>query len=55
MRVLQIHNAYRYAGGEDSVVDSEFHLLREAGVQIRQLHFENEKNRLGKVLFNGDS
>lgn len=55
MRVLQIHNAYRYAGGEDSVVDSEFQLLREAGVQIRQLRFENEKIRLGKVLFNGDS
>ena len=31
MRLLQIHNRYREPGGEDTVVDGERNLLREAG------------------------
>lgn len=31
MRVLQVHNPYRYAGGEDTVVASEARLLRDGG------------------------
>lgn len=34
MRVLQVHNRYRDAGGEDTVVDSQTALLRAAGHDV---------------------
>ena len=37
MRILQIHNAYKFAGGEDSVVDSEFQLLKDDEVSYQDL------------------
>lgn len=55
MRILQIHNAYKFAGGEDSVVDSEFQLLKDSGFKVRQLRFENDKISLNKVFFNRQS
>lgn len=37
MRVLQIHNRYRNAGGEDAVVEAEAEVLADAGHQVEQL------------------
>jgi glycosyltransferase involved in cell wall biosynthesis len=34
MRVLQVHNRYREAGGEDTVVSAEAELLRDAGHEV---------------------
>lgn len=40
-RVLQVHTRYRHAGGEDQVVDGERRLLKEAGVDVGQVFFDN--------------
>lgn len=42
MRVLILHNRYRQAGGEDSVVRSEAAMLREHGVEVIEPEFDNE-------------
>jgi glycosyltransferase involved in cell wall biosynthesis len=34
MRILMVHNAYQQRGGEDSVVDAEFELLRDQGHDV---------------------
>lgn len=44
-RVLQVHTRYRHAGGEDQVVEAEKRLLEEAGVDVRQVLFENAELR----------
>lgn len=41
MRVLQVHNQYRSAGGEDMVVRAEAEMLRTAGNEVRQLLTRN--------------
>ena len=41
MKILQIHNKYRYYGGEDSVVDEEAKLLRSHNHEVNQLIREN--------------
>jgi glycosyltransferase involved in cell wall biosynthesis len=41
MKILQIHNKYRYFGGEDSVVDEEAKLLRSHNHEVNQLIREN--------------
>lgn len=47
MRVLQIHNRYRLPGGEDSVVEDEFNLLRGRGHEVHQLMFSNPDHVVG--------
>ena len=42
MRVIIIHNRYRYQGGEDSVFQAEVRLLSEHGNEVRQLVFDNK-------------
>lgn len=49
-RVLQIHTRYRQAGGEDQVVAAERQLLEEAGIQVRQLLFDNADLHEGQSL-----
>jgi glycosyltransferase involved in cell wall biosynthesis len=44
MKILIIHTAYRYKGGEDSVVESEKRLLQENGHDVYSLIFENRAN-----------
>lgn len=44
-RVLQVHTRYRQAGGEDQVVEAEKHLLEEAGIDVRQVIFDNAELR----------
>jgi glycosyltransferase involved in cell wall biosynthesis len=39
--VLQVHTRYRQPGGEDKVVAAEKRLLEEAGVDVRQVIFDN--------------
>ncbi|AKD03914.1 glycosyltransferase family 4 protein [Pontibacter korlensis] len=41
MRILQIHNFYKQAGGEDTVFEQEAQLLREHGHTVEQLTFSN--------------
>lgn len=43
MKILQIHNKYRYFGGEDSVVDEEAKLLRSHNHEVNQLIRENSE------------
>jgi len=44
-RVLQVHTRYRHAGGEDQVVAAEKRLLEEAGLDVRQVLFDNAELR----------
>jgi glycosyltransferase involved in cell wall biosynthesis len=44
MKILIIHTAYRFKGGEDSVVESEKKLLQENGHDVYSLIFENPAN-----------
>lgn len=43
MKILQIHNKYRYFGGEDSVVDEEAKLLSSNNHQVNQLIRDNSR------------
>lgn len=43
MKIIQIHNKYRYFGGEDSVVDEEAKLLRSNDHEVNQLIRDNSK------------
>jgi len=40
-RVLQVHTRYRQPGGEDQVVEAERQLLEDAGLEVRQVIFDN--------------
>lgn len=42
MNILTIHNTYQQRGGEDSVVEAETALLRDAGHQVRLLQVSND-------------
>ncbi len=50
MRVLFIHTAYKFRGGEDTVVEEEMHLLRSHAVTVDLLSFSNEGNVAAKLL-----
>lgn len=41
MRILQVHNRYRQAGGEDRVVAAEAQVLRAGGHEVEQLLAQN--------------
>ena len=43
MKIFQIHNKYRFFGGEDSVVDDEAHLLKANNHKVIQLIKDNAK------------
>lgn len=43
VRVLQIHNRYRWRGGEDVVVDAERDLLREHGHAVERFEVGNDE------------
>ena len=60
MKIFQIHNKYRYFGGEDSVVDEEAKLLKFNGHNVVQLIrdnseelslFENKIDAFKNILF----
>ncbi len=44
MKILIIHTAYRFSGGEDCVVEAEKHLLETNGHEIFYLSFKNPAN-----------
>ncbi|HUC81399.1 MAG TPA: glycosyltransferase [Flavisolibacter sp.] len=50
MKILFIHCAYRFKGGEEKVVEEEMKLLENAGHQVHLLEFSNEGNTLLKIL-----
>ncbi len=41
LRILLVHNRYRYRGGEDSVVDAERELLHDHGHPVEALFWDN--------------
>jgi glycosyltransferase involved in cell wall biosynthesis len=41
MRILQVHNHYRLAGGEDQVFDAEYQLLQQHGHTVIRFEFDN--------------
>lgn len=43
MRILQIHNSYKQAGGEDTVVEEEARLLKAKGHEVHQLIKSNDQ------------
>ena len=43
MKIIQIHNKYRYFGGEDTVVDEEAKLLRSNNHEVNQLIRDNSE------------
>jgi len=50
MKILVVHCAYRFKGGEDKVVEEEVRLLEQSGHQVQLLKFSNEGHTLAKVL-----
>lgn len=49
-RVLIVHSAYQQRGGEDSVVDAELALLRDAGHEVALYRRDNaEVERMGRL------
>lgn len=50
MKVLLIHCAYKFRGGEDTVVDEEKKLLEQSGAAVELLQFSNEEHTLLNVL-----
>ena len=50
MRILIIHCAYQYKGGEDTVVAEEAQLLQQAGHDVQLLKFSNEGKAVMKIL-----
>lgn len=41
MRILFVHNKYKYRGGEDTVLNTEFDLLIAKGHEVEKLIFDN--------------
>lgn len=50
MRVLFVHCSYQLKGGEDTVVEGEMDLLRNNGVEVELLSFNNEQHTTAKLL-----
>ncbi|MDR1181671.1 MAG: glycosyltransferase family 4 protein, partial [Bacteroidales bacterium] len=50
MKILIIHTAYRYKGGEDSVVESEKKLLHDNGHDVHSLIFNNPDSPVKALL-----
>lgn len=50
MKVLIIHCAYKYKGGEDTVVTEELKLLKANGVEVEMLQFTNDKKMLRNIM-----
>ena len=50
MNILIIHNAYKFKGGEDSVVIQEHKLLEQNGFKVQILKFENDDLPKNKAL-----
>jgi len=52
MRVLILHNRYRYAGGEDAAVTAEAAMLRAAGVDVLEHQVSNDSDSPFPILGN---
>lgn len=50
MKLLLIHTAYQFKGGEDSVVAQEIALLKES-YEVKVLYFQNESGAKGALQF----
>lgn len=50
MKILIIHTFYRDKGGEDAVIIAEMALLKQAGLEVELLSFQNPQQRLSAFL-----
>src|SRR6476660_3318996 len=50
MKILMIHCVYQLKGGEETVVEEEYNLLKQKGYEIELLQFFNKGNSLSKYL-----
>lgn len=50
MKILIIHTFYRDKGGEDAVVSAEISLLKEAGLEVELLSFQNPQNAISAII-----
>ena len=41
MKILQVHNEYRYLGGEEAVIDAEYKMLNNYGHVVQQWIVKN--------------
>jgi glycosyltransferase involved in cell wall biosynthesis len=55
MRILQVHNKYRYHGGEDVVVDNEYKILKDNGLIVEQLLFDNLSISFSGSIYNREA
>lgn len=55
LNVLQVHNKYKFEGGEDTVVANELKLLRDAGINVSTLYFTNEDVGAAAIIYNKTS
>jgi glycosyltransferase involved in cell wall biosynthesis len=53
MKVLQLHNRYRHAGGEESVVAAEAEILARSGHEVVRYHIDNPRGHLLSLLHLG--
>jgi glycosyltransferase involved in cell wall biosynthesis len=53
VRILFIHNRYKYAGGEDFAVESQEALFLEKGDEVKILQFDNSEISNGSALMAG--
>jgi glycosyltransferase involved in cell wall biosynthesis len=50
MKILLIHTFYRGKGGEEAVVAAEMSLLKEAGLEVEILRFQNPGNAISALF-----
>lgn len=50
MKILMIHTFYRDKGGEDGVIMAEMALLKEAGMEVELLSFQNPSNAIAAIF-----
>lgn len=50
MKVLVIHCAYKFRGGEDTVVVEELKLLQDNGVEVELLQFSNDERTMLNII-----
>ncbi|WP_034260104.1 glycosyltransferase family 4 protein [Altibacter lentus] len=55
MRILQIHNTYHFDGGEDTVVENEYAILKSHGVEVERLFFDNTSVNPLQLIYNTSS
>ena len=51
MRVLAIHNTYKFQGGEDTVFDQEVNAYQKLGYDVKTYHVSNKNLHVFDFIF----